>query len=187
MNGVIRWSLQGNLFSYVSIPTGETACLDSQGKYGASAQVVVNTCNTGLASQAWELRDILIEQGIQGTSETACVDVKGDSIADHTWVTPFFCTLGINEHWTYINGQLQGVTTATVKTCLAEGTVGWVQLETCNGSASQTWYVQGGAGSGVAIQNGGSGNCLDSRGAYGAIQLRDNPCNGGYNQSWLLQ
>ncbi len=90
------------------------------------------------------LKDIVIEQPIPKTDETACVDTRGDAITNPTPVDAFHCTLGVNERWTYTGdtlfpsgGQLQGVSTKAVKTCLALGTGTGVQLQTCGGTAPQ--------------------------------------------------
>jgi hypothetical protein len=67
----------------ISIDGEEITCLDSQGKYGAGAQLVLVECS-GVASQQWELRDIVIVQSRPGTNEHACVDVRGNYTANNT-------------------------------------------------------------------------------------------------------
>jgi hypothetical protein len=171
-------------------------CLDSKDKYGSGAQLVVDGC-TGLASQKWEVRDIMIVQSIPGTNEHACADVRGNSTANNTPIDAYPCTLGVNERWTYVNGQLEGNGSSnSVSTCLGESTGGAVVLQTCsNGSKSPRWAMgfgeTGSASSGVAVENVGSGTCLDSRNDYGDVQMLDTACPDfadlKSSQLWVLQ
>jgi hypothetical protein len=179
---------------------GGLFCLDSRGKYGANAQVVIRGC-TGSASQIWVMKDIVITQPIPKTADSACVDVRGGAIADGTAVDAYPCAEAVNERWTYVDHQLQGVTTNTVKTCLGETTGGAVQLQTCDGSKQQQWllmpYYFGAAG--TIIMNATSGptswKCLDSQGEYGGTaQLVLTVCNvldypqvGAVSQIWELR
>jgi hypothetical protein len=75
-------------------------------------------------------------------------------------VNAYPCTLGVNERWTYVNGQLQGNgSSSSGSTCLGESTGGTVVLQTCNNSISQFWIIESGA-----VMNGSSAKCLDSSG-----------------------
>lgn len=180
---------------YTSLAGSPFQCLDSQGIYGSGAQVVVDAC-TGAPSQTWVVRDILLVQNILGTIDQACVDVRNSAIGNHSPVDAYPCGFGVNERWTYVNGQLQGIgTTKKLSTCLGETSGGRVDLETCNGSTSQQWVMKPrestGDTTGVAVQNVGSGNCLDSRGNYGNAELSDTGCPSfqalNVSQVWILR
>jgi len=162
-------------------------CLDSRGIYGAGAQLVVDVCNT-VATQYWVLAGVLIEQPIAHQTGEACVDVRGAATANHTAADAFPCTLGFNERWNYVNGQLQGIgTTKGVSTCLGETTGGKVELQTCSTSHNQLWEIL----SNGTIWNWGTFKCLDSQGQYGDVQLTDTACLVGsthtVSQTWVLR
>ena len=160
-------------------------CLDSRGKYGSGAQLVIDLCNA-VAAQYWVLKDILIEQPIPNTIEQACIDVRGGAIANHTPVDAYPCTLGVNQRWNYVNGQLQGVgTTKGVSMCLGETTGGKVELQTCSNAHNQRWEIQEGG----TIWNWGTFKCLDSKAKYGDVQLVDTACLSGQtvSQTWILR
>jgi hypothetical protein len=103
------WEVGSNSNGGFILISDSDNCLDSRGKYGAGAQVIVDTC-MGSESQIWALKDIVIEQPIPKTDESACVDTRGNAIANHTPIDAYPCNLGVNERWTYVSGQLQGVT-----------------------------------------------------------------------------
>ena len=162
-------------------------CLDSQGKHGSGAQLVIDVCNT-VATQYWVLKDVVIEQPIPNQIGAGCVDVRGAATANHTPVDTYPCTLGSNERWNYVNGQLQGIgTTNGVSTCLGETTGGNVELQTCSASHDQLWEIQ----SNGTIWNWGTFKCLDSQGQYGGNQLMDTACIVGsthtVSQTWVLR
>jgi hypothetical protein len=186
------WALIATSLSSLIVTTVGNAridCLDSQGKYGSGAQLVVVGCTAGLASQKWEVRDILFVQSMPGTNEHACVDARGNSIANNTPTDAYPCTLGFNERWTYLNGQLLvgNGSSSSASTCLTESPVGTVVLQTCNiGAVRQQWII---ASSG-AVQNFFSGNCLGSGSKYGDVQLTDTACDivdPRSSQVWVLQ
>jgi hypothetical protein len=184
-----NWTLSGSQIIASGIDGG---CLDSRGKYGPLAQLVLNPCSTtGQASQNWVVTDIVITQAVPNTNESVCVDVRGNSIANKTAVDAYPCKLGFNDRWTYVKGQLQGIgTTKNHPTCLGEGQFSVVELETCNGSSTQQWMVQinFGTGSGYIVRNIGTGLCLDSGGNFGDVQMLDTGCNFTVfaSQSWAL-
>jgi hypothetical protein len=157
-------------------------CIDSRGIYGATARVHADTCEEGLSGETWVLRDVVIEQPIPKTDQSACVDARGNAIADHTPVDAFPCDLGNNERWTYVDGQLQGVSSQGHTTCLGATAANQLELQTCNGGAAQSWSIgQGGVINSRALL------CLDSRGKYGNTQLVLNKCKIKPSQTWLLR
>jgi hypothetical protein len=181
----VSWDVYG---SGELLDASAGGCLDSQGNYGSGAQAVVGACSVA-PSQYWELKNIVIVQTIPGTSDSACVNVRNKSIANGTPVDAYPCTMGVNTRFSYTHYQLQGVVTNTVSTCLGESASGTVELQTCNGSHTQAWYLQSvtnGTQAGITIANANSSNCLDSQGNYGSTaQLADTPC-GPASQLWKL-
>jgi hypothetical protein len=157
-------------------------CIDSRGIYGATARVRADTCEEGLAGEIWVLHGVVIEQTIPNTDQSACVDVRGSAIADHTPVDAFLCGLGGNERWTYVDGQLQGVSSKGNTTCLGATAANRVELQTCNSGAAQSWSI----GTGGVI-NSRALLCLDSRGKYGTTQLVLNRCKITPSQTWVLR
>jgi hypothetical protein len=177
----------------VNLFYGTGGCLDSQGKYGPKAQVAMTDCRN-LASQKWAIKDIVIEQSTQ-SDVSACVDVRGNAIANHTPVEAYPCTLGANEKWNFVNGELQGIgTTKGVAMCLGETAAGYVELQTCTGASSQLWVIGYGEVSGgpvgVSFLNMSTSRCLDSRGEVNGTQLMDTTCNNpnllSTGQRWTL-
>jgi hypothetical protein len=178
------WLVGSNLPNGGYISMSGSDCLDSQGVYRSGAQVIDDTC-MGLASQIWVLKDIVIEQPIPKTDESACVDTRGNAIADHTPVDAYPCNLGVNERWTYVNGDLQGVTTKGVTTCLGKAaTTNQVELQTCatEDTLNQFWFIMAGQ-----VINYFTNLCLDSQGKHNNVQLVLNPCSGAPSQIWILR
>jgi hypothetical protein len=190
------WGLQiviGSI-NWIFLEPGGSSCLDSRGKYGSTAQVVVDDCNPNafpIPSQGWVARDIVITQPIPDTDETACVDVSGNSIVSGTPVTAYPCKLGGNERWENVNGELQGVSSKGATTCL-----GWVQatnkveLETCGGANNTAWLIGGGTIINYYAEASQAGvACLDSRSKYGEVQLVLSACSNPSpsSQLWRLQ
>jgi hypothetical protein len=153
----------GVTFDYLGLiflePGGIIAsCLNSRAKYGSTAQVVADDCVVGTLSEGWVLRDIAITQPIPSTDQTACVDVSDNAINGGAPVIAYPCKLGGNERWTYFDGELQGVSTKSVTTCLAwDSSTNKVQLQTaCGGTSNILWGIGGGT-----IVNFGAKRCLD--------------------------
>jgi hypothetical protein len=186
-------------YGYLAEPGG---CLDSKGKYGSGAQLVMDTC-ANAASQAWVLRNILIEQPMPKTIDTACVDVRGSAIAEHTPVDAHACSLGANERWTLVGGRLRGIgTTKGVATCLGEAGGGAVELQACLDPTAKRYFYQLwslawttiGIGANTrrpgGLLNIGSAACLDSKGDYVNFQLHDTACTAttpSASQTWVLK
>jgi hypothetical protein len=178
---------------------GWEECFDSQSQYGSGAQIALNPCSSA-SSQLWTVRDLVIAQAIPDSDQYACADVQGQAIVNNTPVNAYPCTLGANERWTYVNGQLQGIGTSKSKsTCLGTRTGSGVVravLQTCSSSnPDQQWYIAAGYTS-----NGGSGNiiysqnlnaCLDSQGKYGNAQLVLTKCPeitvGSASELWVVR
>lgn len=153
------------------------ACLDSQGQYGNGAQIALKSCTTG-DSQKWVVRDIVFTQP-NPSGGYACTDVQGDRTAKNTPVIAYPCNFGVNERWTWINGQLQGNGTSISKaTCLgakAKKGVQFAVLQTCDANSEDQYWemipVEDNEGhSGVEMFNVGLGGCLDTQGNYGSGQ-----------------
>jgi hypothetical protein len=157
-------------------------CVDSRGNYGATARVRGDTCDEAAAGEIWVLRGVVIEQPIPNTDQSACVDVRGNAITDHTPVDAFPCGLGGNERWTYIDGQLQGVSSTGNTTCLGAAAANKVELQTCNGRPAQSWSIAKGG-----VINSRALLCLDSQGKYGTTQLVLRRCNSTPSQTWRLR
>jgi hypothetical protein len=160
-------TFEGN-HGWIFLEPGGTfpSCLDSKAKYGSTAQVSVGPCDPRLPlpSQSWVLRDIAITQPIPSTDQTACVDVSDNAINSGAPVIAYPCKLGGNERWTYFDGELQGVSTKSVTTCLAwDSSTNKVQLQTACGGSNTLWQIGGGT-----IVNFGANKCLDSQSNYGS-------------------
>jgi hypothetical protein len=190
-------------FIWLFSPGGEVElnttdrCLDSQSQYGSGAQIALNSCGVAF-SEEWVVKDLVITQAIPNTNETACADVQGQAIANNTAVVAYPCTFGLNERWTYVDGQLQGIgTSKSQSTCLgttSSGGVAEVVLQTCNASnQGQQWAIDYGEDSngvrGNHILNGASGACLDSQDKYGGTQLVLTSCeqSGTTSQLWIVR
>ena len=153
-------------------------CLDSDGKYGAGAQIAADQCGNSVASTNWVLKDVVIEQPIPNSILNACVDVRGSATAAHTPVDAYPCTLGANERWTYVNGQLVGIGAM----CLGISGSKKIELQTCNAKAmGQQWFIFNGLVS-------GSTGCLDTQGKFGGTQLVAGDCTSAIaDQTWILR
>jgi Ricin-type beta-trefoil lectin domain len=187
-------------FIWLFSPGGEVElntygrCLDSQFQYGSGAQIALNACGTAF-SEVWVVRDLVITQAIPNSDETACVDVQGAAIANNTPVNAYPCTFGLNERWTYVDGQLQGIgTSKSQSTCLGATNAGAVALQTCNSSnQAQQWSIEYGEDSsgdyGNHVVNSATGECLDSQNDYGNAQLAVTRCaqSGSTSQLWIVR
>jgi hypothetical protein len=156
------------------------SCLDSNGKYGSTAQVVVHGCVAGTSSQSWVLQDIVITQPnpnpkVQVPVETICVDVANGAINNGAPVNAYPCNLAGNERWTYVDGELHGVSSQGKTTCL-----GWdnathkveLETETSCGTNNTLWQISGGT---ITTSTEIGAACLDSKNGPGA-QLIVNTC-----------
>lgn len=106
-----------------------------------------------------------------------CADDNGNSSAPGNRVQVWKCAGDASQRWSFTGGELKH------RTMCMDDRSGRIALETCTGSAAQTWRH---ASDGEYVLK--VGGCLDDP-AYSTrsgTQLKVSRCNDGANQKWSL-
>jgi hypothetical protein len=115
-----------------------------------------------------------------------CLDIVGGSQGEHADVQQFACHQGMNQRYRILAAETNSVSIRAAHSgkCLAVGSDGFVEQQSCTGAAAQRWTISGPTSGFYNITNVFTERCLDAIGTDGGATTRT--CNGTTSQRFRL-